>query len=112
MILRIPGGNTGLVDWLAMNTTAKVYKDKDLQTGKNRENSYFVDTEGGLWAIKYVGQGKQANWRRFIPVGDAKEMDKLNTLVEEKNLSRADLYTVLKAIKLNPKFDGQEDIFQ
>lgn len=38
-------------------------------------------------------------------------MDKLNALAEEKNLSRMDLYTVLMAIKINPAFDGQEDIF-
>ncbi|MBO6205104.1 MAG: hypothetical protein J6O13_16400 [Selenomonas sp.] len=53
-----------------------------------------------------------SEYRRFIPVGDAKEMDKLNALVEEKNLSRMDLYTILRAIKINPEFDGQEDIFQ
>ena len=51
-------------------------------------------------------------YRRFIPVGNAKEMDKLNAVVEEKNLSRMDLYTILRAIKINPAFDGQEDIFQ
>ncbi len=50
--------------------------------------------------------------RRFLPIGGQKEMDKLNALVEEKNLSRMDLYTILRAVKINPAFDGQEDTFQ
>lgn len=50
--------------------------------------------------------------RRFLPIGGQKEKDKLNALVEEKNLSRMDLYTILTALKINPAFDGQEDIFQ
>ena len=41
-------------------------------------------------------------WRRFIPIGTEEEMDRLHSLVEEKNLSREDLATVLRAIKLNP----------
>ena len=51
-------------------------------------------------------------YRRFLPIGGQKEMDKLNALVEEKNLSRMDLYTILTALKINPAFDGQEDTFQ
>lgn len=40
-------------------------------------------------------------WRRFIPIGDKEEMDRFESLVEEKNLSREDLIVILRAIKLN-----------
>lgn len=40
-------------------------------------------------------------YRRFIPIGTEKQMDKLKTLVEEKNLSREDLAVILRAITLN-----------
>ncbi len=40
--------------------------------------------------------------RRFVSIGTEEEMDKLKSLVEEKNLSREDLAVVLRAIKLNP----------
>ena len=39
-------------------------------------------------------------YRRFIPIGTEKQMDKLKTLVEEKNLSREDLAVILRAIKI------------
>ena len=44
-------------------------------------------------------------YRRFIPIGTEKQMDKFKTLVEEKNLSREDLAVILRAIKLNPDID-------
>lgn len=40
-------------------------------------------------------------YRRFIPIGTEKQMDKFKTLVEEKNLSREDLTVILRAITLN-----------
>ena len=40
-------------------------------------------------------------WRRFIPIGSKEEMDRFESLIEEKNLSREDLIVILKAIKLN-----------
>lgn len=39
---------------------------------------------------------------RFIRIGTKEEMDKLNSLAEEKNLSKDDLTLILRAIKLNP----------
>lgn len=41
-------------------------------------------------------------YRRFIPIGTEEQMDKFQTLSEEKNLSRDDLAVILRAIKLNP----------
>ena len=41
-------------------------------------------------------------YRRFIPIGTEEQMDKFQTLSEEKNLSRDDLALILQAIKLNP----------
>lgn len=41
-------------------------------------------------------------YRRFIPIGTKEEMDKFHTLIKETNLSRDDLITILRAIKLNP----------
>jgi len=41
-------------------------------------------------------------YRRFIPIGTKEEMDRLESLAEEKNLSREDLAVILRAIKLNP----------
>ena len=41
-------------------------------------------------------------YRRFIPIGTKEEMDKFHTLLKETNLSRDDLITILRAIKLNP----------
>lgn len=43
-----------------------------------------------------------AEYRRFIPIGNKKEMNIFENLIEEKNLSRRDLIVILKAIKLNP----------
>ena len=59
-----------------------------------------------------VDKKTTGEYRRFIPIGSQKEMDKFNALVNSKNLSRMDLYTILTAIKLNPEFAGREDIFQ
>ncbi len=41
-------------------------------------------------------------YRRFIPIGTEEEMDKLESLVEEKNLSHEDLLLILRTIKRNP----------
>ena len=41
-------------------------------------------------------------YRRFVPIGDEKTMDKFEVLCERKNLSREDLILILKAIELNP----------
>lgn len=41
-------------------------------------------------------------WRCFTAIGNIEELDKLNSLVAEKNLSREDLITILRAIELNP----------
>lgn len=43
-----------------------------------------------------------SEWRRFIPIGTPKEMDKLSALIDEKNLSREDLRLILTTIRLNP----------
>lgn len=40
--------------------------------------------------------------RRFIPIGTPEEMDRLESLMEEKSLSREDLKLILETIKLNP----------
>ncbi len=45
---------------------------------------------------------EKGQFRRFIPIGTAEEMDKFQSLVEEKNLSREDLRVILRAIRLNP----------
>lgn len=36
-------------------------------------------------------------YRRFIPIGTEKEMDRFHSLVEEKKLSRNDMLTILFA---------------
>lgn len=41
-------------------------------------------------------------WRRFVPIGTKEEMDRLNILIKEKNLSREDLMIILSALKINP----------
>ena len=41
-------------------------------------------------------------WRRFIPIGTKEEMDRLQRLIYEKNLSREDLLLILHTLKLNP----------
>lgn len=48
-------------------------------------------------------------YRRFVPIGDEKIMDKFEALCERKNLSRDDLILILKAIKLNPNIFQQSD---
>ena len=48
-----------------------------------------------------MSEQEKALFRRFIPIGTAEEMDKFNSLAEEKNLSREDLTVILQAIKLN-----------
>ena len=40
-------------------------------------------------------------FRRFVLI-DAKKLDKLKTLMREKNLSRDDLILILQTISLNP----------
>ena len=49
-----------------------------------------------------MSEQEKALLRRFIPIGTKEEMDKFNSLAEEKNLSREDLTVILRAIKLNP----------
>lgn len=46
-------------------------------------------------------------WRRFIPIGSKEEMDKFETLIEEKNLTREDLLIILRAIELNKNVKKQ-----
>lgn len=41
-------------------------------------------------------------WRCFTAIGNIEELDRHNSLVAEKNLSREDLITILRAIELNP----------
>lgn len=53
-----------------------------------------------------------AEYRRFIPIGDKKEMDRLNRVIVEKNLSKNDLIIILKAIKLNPDMALNPDIWK
>ena len=59
MLHRIPSGKTGLIDWLALYTTAEVKKlRKDGQLVKT-EDEYLVITGGGLWRVEYVGDRKK-----------------------------------------------------
>ena len=49
--------------------------------------------------------GEKREWRRFIPVQDTAELEKL---IKRKELSHEDLILVLKSIKLNKTFlDGE-----
>ena len=52
--------------------------------------------------VRCAIEKEKALLRRFIPIGTKEEMDKFNSLAEEKNLSRDDLAVILRAIKLNP----------
>lgn len=45
---------------------------------------------------------KNIIWRRFVPIGTKEEMDRLDILIKEKNLSREDLMIILKSLKINP----------
>lgn len=38
-------------------------------------------------------------YRGFIPIGTEKEMDRFHSMIEKKNLSRNDLFTILFANK-------------
>lgn len=48
-------------------------------------------------------------FRRFVPIGTNEEMDRFMALVKEKNLSREELITILRAIKLSPKLTKEDD---
>lgn len=47
-------------------------------------------------------------YRRFIAIGTKEEMDKFETLVVSKNLSRDELILILKSVKLNPDIFPQD----
>lgn len=49
-------------------------------------------------------------YRRFVPIGNKKIMDKFEVLCEHKNLSRDDLILILKAVELNPNTFPQSDL--
>lgn len=42
---------------------------------------------------------KENEWRRFKPKGNKEEMEKLNRLLEKKNISRADLILIFKNLE-------------
>lgn len=46
-------------------------------------------------------------WRRFVPIGNKEEMDRFETLVEEKNLTREDLMVIFRALELNKNMKKQ-----
>lgn len=52
---------------------------------------------------RFDGGSAEAFWRRFIPVGSGEDLNRLDSLMKEKDLTREDLVTVLRAIKLNPR---------
>lgn len=43
----------------------------------------------------------QKIYRRFIPTGTEEEMKKLDELIADKDLSKADLVLILRCLKLN-----------
>lgn len=43
----------------------------------------------------------QKIYRRFIPIGAEEEMKKLDELIADKDLSKADLVLILRCLKLN-----------
>lgn len=52
------------------------------------------------------------DYRRFEPLGNEEEMKGFKTLCEEKNLSRHDLYVILKALRVRPEFVNSPELFQ
>lgn len=48
----------------------------------------------------------------FEPLGGLKEMIEFKTLCEEKNLSRHDLYVILKALRVRPEFTDSPELFK
>lgn len=52
------------------------------------------------------------DYRRFEPLGGLKEMIEFETLCEEKNLSRHDLYVILKALRVRPEFTDSPELFK
>lgn len=52
------------------------------------------------------------DYRRFEPLGNEEEMKEFETLCEEKNLSRHDLYVILKALRVRPEFVNSPELFQ
>ena len=52
------------------------------------------------------------DYRRFEPLGNEKEMKEFETLCEEKDLSRHDLYVILKALRVRPEFTDSPELFK
>lgn len=52
------------------------------------------------------------DYRRFEPLGSKEEMKEFETLCEEKNLSRHDLYVILKALRVRSEFVNSPELFQ
>lgn len=64
-LIQIPEGKTGLPDWLAMNTTARVFRDR-LKPDAQKSNRFIVDTIGALWKIEYVGNGMMGADKKMV----------------------------------------------
>lgn len=52
--------------------------------------------------LETVALNSESNFRRFTAIGEKDKLDKLDSLIKEKSLSREDLVTILHAIRLNP----------
>lgn len=52
------------------------------------------------------------DYRRFEPLGNEEEMKEFETLCEEKDLSRHDLYVILKALRVRPEFTDSPELFK
>lgn len=51
----------------------------------------------------------EKSYRRFVPVGNERTMDKFEALCKRKNLSVDDLILILQAIELNSNIFPQSD---
>ena len=65
-------------------------------------------------SLKPIGDSvfpRFSTWRRFVPVNlsDDYELEKLERLIQEKQLSKEDLVLILSAIELNPKFKRNKE---
>lgn len=63
-LIQIPEGKTGLPDWLATNTTARVFRDR--LKSDAMDNCFIVDTIGALWKIEYAGAGKKGADKEMV----------------------------------------------
>lgn len=77
-LIQIPEGRTGLADWLAMNTTARVFHNR-LQPGADC-NCFVVDTIGALWKIEYVGNGMKGANKEMVNPDAARIMERAEGL--------------------------------